>query len=57
VVVKPQDGNQGKGISVNLTTEEQVRRPTASPSSSATTSWSRNSCPATTGACWSSATS
>ncbi len=25
VVVKPQDGNQGKGISVNLTTEEQVR--------------------------------
>ena len=26
VVVKPQDGNQGKGISVNLTTEEQVRR-------------------------------
>lgn len=26
VVVKPQDGNQGKGISVNLSTEEQVRR-------------------------------
>ncbi|MGE5946313.1 MAG: cyanophycin synthetase, partial [Betaproteobacteria bacterium] len=26
VVVKPQDGNQGKGISVNLTTEEQVRQ-------------------------------
>jgi cyanophycin synthetase len=26
VVVKPQDGNQGKGISVNLTNEEQVRR-------------------------------
>ncbi len=26
VVVKPQDGNQGKGISVNLTSEEQVRR-------------------------------
>ena len=26
VVVKPQDGNQGKGISVNLTTEEQVRK-------------------------------
>ncbi|WP_028996090.1 cyanophycin synthetase [Azonexus hydrophilus] len=25
VVVKPQDGNQGKGISVNLTTEQQVR--------------------------------
>ena len=25
VVVKPQDGNQGKGISVNLATEEQVR--------------------------------
>ncbi len=25
VVVKPQDGNQGKGISVNLTTEAQVR--------------------------------
>ncbi|MDR0776744.1 MAG: cyanophycin synthetase [Azonexus sp.] len=25
VVVKPQDGNQGKGISVNLTSEEQVR--------------------------------
>ena len=25
VVVKPRDGNQGKGISVNLTTEEQVR--------------------------------
>ncbi len=26
VVVKPQDGNQGKGISVNLTTEEQIRQ-------------------------------
>ena len=26
VVVKPQDGNQGKGISVNLTSEEQVRK-------------------------------
>ncbi|HEX6733308.1 MAG TPA: cyanophycin synthetase, partial [Azonexus sp.] len=26
VVVKPQDGNQGKGISVNLTSEEQIRR-------------------------------
>ena len=26
VVVKPQDGNQGKGISVNLTNEEQVRK-------------------------------
>lgn len=26
VVVKPQDGNQGKGISVNLSSEEQVRR-------------------------------
>ena len=26
VVVKPRDGNQGKGISVNLTTEEQVRQ-------------------------------
>ncbi len=26
VVVKPQDGNQGKGISVNLTSEEQVRQ-------------------------------
>jgi len=26
VVVKPRDGNQGKGISVNLTSEEQVRR-------------------------------
>ena len=25
VVVKPRDGNQGKGISVNLTTEEQIR--------------------------------
>jgi len=25
VVVKPQDGNQGKGISVNLTSESQVR--------------------------------
>ena len=25
VVVKPRDGNQGKGISVNLTNEEQVR--------------------------------
>ncbi len=25
VVVKPQDGNQGKGISVNLTSEDQVR--------------------------------
>ena len=25
VVVKPRDGNQGKGISVNLTSEEQVR--------------------------------
>lgn len=25
VVVKPEDGNQGKGVSVNLTTEEQVR--------------------------------
>ena len=26
VVVKPQDGNQGKGISVNLNSEEQVRK-------------------------------
>jgi len=26
VVVKPQDGNQGKGISVNLSSEEQVRQ-------------------------------
>ncbi len=26
VVVKPQDGNQGKGISVNLTSEDQVRQ-------------------------------
>ena len=26
VVVKPQDGNQGKGISVNLTSEDQVRK-------------------------------
>ncbi|MBS1161508.1 MAG: cphA [Proteobacteria bacterium] len=26
VVVKPRDGNQGKGISVNLSSEEQVRR-------------------------------
>ena len=26
VVVKPQDGNQGKGISVNLTSEAQVRQ-------------------------------
>jgi len=26
VVVKPQDGNQGKGISVNLSSEEQLRR-------------------------------
>ncbi len=26
IVVKPRDGNQGKGISVNLTSEEQVRR-------------------------------
>jgi len=26
VVVKPRDGNQGKGISVNLTSEEQVRQ-------------------------------
>ena len=26
VVVKPQDGNQGKSISVNLTSEEQVRK-------------------------------
>lgn len=25
VVCKPEDGNQGKGVSVNLTTEEQVR--------------------------------
>jgi len=25
VVVKPQDGNQGKGVALNLTTEEQVR--------------------------------
>ena len=25
VVVKPEDGNQGKGVSVDLTTEEQVR--------------------------------
>ena len=25
VVVKPQDGNQGKGVTVNLTTEEQVK--------------------------------
>ena len=25
VVVKPQDGNQGKGVTVNLTTESQVR--------------------------------
>ena len=25
VVVKPQDGNQGKGVIVNLTTESQVR--------------------------------
>jgi cyanophycin synthetase len=24
VVVKPQDGNQGKGVAVNLTTREQV---------------------------------
>jgi cyanophycin synthetase len=26
IVVKPRDGNQGKGISVNLSTEEQVRQ-------------------------------
>ncbi|PKO89452.1 MAG: cyanophycin synthetase [Betaproteobacteria bacterium HGW-Betaproteobacteria-12] len=26
VVVKPQDGNQGKGISVNLSSEEQIRQ-------------------------------
>jgi cyanophycin synthetase len=26
VVIKPEDGNQGKGVSVNLNTEEEVRR-------------------------------
>ena len=26
VVVKPQDGNQGKGVTVNITTEEQIDR-------------------------------
>ena len=26
VVVKPQDGNQGRGVALNLTTEEQVRQ-------------------------------
>jgi cyanophycin synthetase len=37
VVVKPQDGNQGKGVAVNLTHREQIEAPTRSPSKSATT--------------------
>ncbi len=30
VVVKPRDGNQGRGVAVNITTEEQLRRAYAS---------------------------
>jgi cyanophycin synthetase len=42
VVIKPKDGNQGKGVTVNAFT----RRP-----NSATTSWWKNTCRATTTAC------
>ena len=58
VVVKPLDGNHGRGVATNLTTREQVmaayeacRCRKARPLSSS------SSCRATTTACWSSATS
>ena len=57
VVVKPQDGNQGRGVATNLTTREQVvaayRRRAGRGQTSRS---SRSSPPATTIACWSSAT-
>ncbi len=47
VVVKPQDGNQGKGVTVNLDHARAGRsRATPRPSRSATTCWSSASCPA-----------
>jgi cyanophycin synthetase len=36
VVVKPQDGNQGKGVTVNITDREHLEPPTRPPPRSAT---------------------
>ena len=57
VVVKPQDGNQGRGVATNLTTREQVAgRLSRRPRRGRAASSSSGSSPATTTACWSSAT-
>jgi cyanophycin synthetase len=57
VVVKPQDGNQGKGVAVNLAPASRSKPPTRSPSKSATKCSSSVTSRATTTACWWSATS
>ena len=57
VVVKPRDGNQGRGVATNLTTREQVtgRLRGRPPRKARKRSWWSSSPPAMTIACWSSA--
>ncbi len=57
VVVKPQDGNQGKGVTVNIATREHLEIAYRAAAEYRRRSWSRSSCPATTSACWWWATS
>ena len=55
VVVKPLDGNHGRGVSLDLRTEEDVRRAffvALRREPLAATWWSSRTSPATTTACW-----
>jgi cyanophycin synthetase len=52
VVVKPKDGNQGKGVTVNITPKSILPGPMPRPPNSATTFWSSGICRATISACW-----
>ena len=56
-VVKPLDGNHGRGVHLDLRSEDAVRPPSTAPSPRAApgTWWSRRTWPATTIAAWSSA--
>lgn len=53
VVVKPSDGNQGKGVSVNLRTEAEVGAAMRSRAAIAARCWSSATSPAKIIACWS----
>jgi acyl-CoA synthetase (NDP forming) len=54
VVLKPYDGNHGRGVSLNLMTQAMLKQPTHWPIArvaAAASSW-KNSFPATSTACW-----